>query len=173
MSERLDYRQARGRIADGDLVAVMSRHGALPLLTRLVTGSPYTHTAIALWLDGGLWAAEMGAGGNVLVPLSRYEARPFEVYEPPGLSRLAIRNAVTESLRGKIPYDVADLARIALWRLARLALPAEDRGGLVCSAYSARVWRAAGWRPARLSAIPAPDEVVAALGARPKVIVNA
>ena len=101
------YHEIRPHVADGDLVAVRSRHGVFPNLTRLITGSPYTHTAIALWIEGGLWIAEMRSGGNVLVPLSQRANEDFDVFDCP-VDRRHLRGQVLGLLRTKIDYDVGD-----------------------------------------------------------------
>lgn len=166
------YPDIRPHIADGDLVAVRSRHGVFPNLTRLVTGSPYTHAAIALWLEGGLWIAEMRRDGNVLVPLSQRADEDFDVFDcPPEVDRSWLRVDVLHTLRGKIDYDVRDLARIAAHRLLGVRPPAQDDGALICSAYSARAYLMRGWQPRHaLPSIASPGDVVRALGMVPKVI---
>lgn len=165
----MNYEKARALIEDGDLVAVKSSHGGLPAVTRWVTRSPYTHTAVALWLDGGLWAAEMNAGGNVLVPLSRYADTDFDVYGCP-VDRAKARLWTLELLRGRIDYDLLDLVRVALHHLANFRLP-PDTGGMICSAYTANIYGFAGWR-AVLPRIPTPADVVAAIGEPPKLAVS-
>ena len=163
------YNEVRPHVADGDLVAVRSRHGVFPNLTRLITGSPCTHTAIALWLEGGLWIAEMRSGGNVLVPLSQRAHEDFDVFDCP-VDRRNLRGRVLGCC-AKIDYDVGDLLHIAAERLFGIPLPAQDDDVLVCSAYSARVWLSAGWQPGGLfPSIAAPGDVVAALGAEPKAV---
>lgn len=167
----MKYEQARELIQDGDLIAVKSRHGGLVALTRLVTRSPYTHTAVALWLDGGLWVAEMGFDGNHLVPLSHHAGKGFEVFDCP-IERATLRKWVTEVMREPLEYDLLDLLRIACNRILGVAL-AGDGGGRVCSAFSASIYLWAGWPARGLPSIPAPDDVVRALGGAPKLTVEA
>lgn len=163
----MKYADIRDQIRDGDLIAVRSNHRGLPALTRFFTRSPYTHTAVAIWLDGGLWAAEMNAGGNALVPLSRWANTDFDVFaHPPFEYAYDVRYAILESLRGKIDYDLADLLRIAAHNVLHCKLPT-DTGGLVCSAYSAKIYSLCGWNPLLLPSIPAPSDLVAALNTAP------
>lgn len=164
------YPDIRPHIADGDLVAVRSRHGVFNNLTRAITGWPYTHTAIALWLDGGLWIAEMRGGGNVSVPLSQRANEDFDVFDcPPEVDRVLARRNLLETMREKIDYDTGDLGRIALNRLFGFPLPPQDDNRLVCSAYSARVYLGCGWQPrCYLPSIASPGDVVRALGAPAK-----
>lgn len=151
---------------DGDLVAVRSTHGGFARLVQMVTRSPYSHCAVALWLDGGLWVAEMDGAKNVLVPLSQYAHTPFDVFRCP-VDRETVRQAVLESLRGRITYDWADIAYLGLNRVLGLPLPIADDSGLVCSSYAAVAYLQAGWKPAELPAICTPGEVAAALGGHP------
>lgn len=155
----MKYEHARPLVKDGDLVAVRAPRGG------------YTHTAMAIWLQGGLWAAEMGIGGNHLVPLSHYKGRRFDVFECP-VDRDEVRRWILDMMREPIAYDLVDLARIAWDRLTGAPLPADTRGH-VCSAFNAATYRWAGWTPKGLPAIPAPSDVVAALGGVPKLIVQA
>jgi hypothetical protein len=186
----VNYAQARPLIKNGDMVAVRSNHGGFPALVRAVTGSPYTHTAVALWLEGGLGAgtscnaavpgghdpcglyiAEMDGAKAVLVPLSQYADSNLDIFDCP-VDGEAAKAAALAMLRQRIDYDYADLLRIAAWRLLRLPLPAEDKNGLVCSALTARVFLAAGWKTNRIPSIPSPDDMVRALGGIPKLTIR-
>jgi hypothetical protein len=147
-------------VQDGDLIATRSNHGGLPALTRKITKSPFTHTAVVIRLDDRAWVAEMGAGGNHLVPLNRYAHSQLDVLGFPG-DRGLVRANTLESLQGRIKYDWMDLLRIAAFNLLHLRLPRTDKGGMVCSAYSAMLWLGAGVRLV-LPSLPSPGEVVAA-----------
>lgn len=172
----VSYQEARGLIFTGDLIAVRGRHGILPALVRGVTGSPYTHTAVALWLDGGLYVAEMDGIKGVLVPLSQYADTDFDVFACPRdavAERIAVKDAALAAIRTRIDYDIADLLRIAAWRTLRLPLPSRDRNGMVCSALSARIYRDVGLVLLGCPSIPAPDDLVAAFGGIPVLEVRA
>lgn len=165
----MNYEQARPLVQDGDLVAVRSARGGLSALTRWVTRSPYTHTAMAIWIADGLWVAEMGLGGNHLVPLSHYKDRRFDVFDCP-VERETVRRWTLTVMREPIEYDLLDLLHIAVHHL--LGTPLPNARGCVCSAFNAATYLWAGWTPAGLPAIPAPSDVVAALGGVPKIIVT-
>jgi hypothetical protein len=153
------YADGRSAIADGDLIAVRGRRGVVPILTRWVTRSAYTHTAVAVWLDGGLWAAEINVGGNHLVPVSQLRDA-FDVYDCPG-DRAAVREVVLRRLRTARRYGVLDLFLIAARRLLGVHLGnSQDE---VCSEFSARVYVEAG-TVLDVPSLPAPDEVAAAVG---------
>lgn len=161
---RLNYDQARVVIHTGDLLAVRSTHGGFAALTRWVTRSPYTHTAVALRLCGRLLMVETrGIAG--IVPVSQVLGKDFDVIRrPEGLGNEDVFFSAMSILGKPISYDLADLLRIA----ARLRLgyhaPDQDDDSKVCSSLSAEIYRRAGWQPANLPGIPAPSEVVAAAG---------
>jgi len=173
----MNYADARNQISTGDLIALRKKHGFLPVLTRLITRSPYTHTAIALWCGAGahrrLLVAEAKASGAFLTPLSQYAAEDFDVFLAPREVGLSIESAIWETLGEPIGYDVMDLVRIALNRLADVPLPSHDNALKICSALSATLWLLAGWKPRYLPSIPAPDDVVAALAVPPILEVRA
>lgn len=158
------YAAARDQIQSGDLIAIRSRHGGLPAVIRWVTGSPYTHTAIAIWAEGRLLIAETTGAGSCLRPLSTYAGNDFDVISCP-IDRVLVRMAVWDILGVKADYDLADLLRIAANRLFGRPLPSADDEAQICSALSAAIWQLAGWRPAGLPSIPAPDDLVRAAGA--------
>lgn len=170
------YADARDRINTGDLIAVRKRHGLLPTLTRWITHSPYTHTGIALWAgtfeEPRLLVAEEKGSGGCLTPLSQYADIEFDVFAPPRETLISIEEVIWTTLGAPIGYDFTDLLRIAANRLVGWPLPASDDALKVCSALSASLWLQAGWRPFYLPSIPAPDDVVAAIGVPPDLEVR-
>lgn len=92
---------------------------------------------------------------------SRWANTDFDVFSCP-VDPVDVREVVLETLREKIDYDLLDLLRIAAHNVLRCKLPT-DTGGLVCSAYSAKIYTLCGWRPPLLPSIPAPSDVVAAM----------
>lgn len=157
------YAQARSRIKTGDLIAVRSSHGGFAALVRFFTRSPYTHTAVALWVCGRLLMVETRALAGI-VPASQLGGKDFDVIRCPVADTEYVFIEAFNILGTPVGYDFVDLVRIA----ARLRLgikgPEADDGSKVCSALSAAIYRLAGWRPDGLPAIPAPSEVVAAAG---------
>lgn len=172
----MNYAEVRDQIRNGDLIAVRKKHGFLPTLTRWVTRSPYTHTAIAVWSGVGeerrLLVGEAKASGAGLVPLSQYADTDFDVYRAPHETLLTIERVVWSVLGLPIHYDVLDLVRIGLNKLFGVPLPAGDDALKICSALSATMWLQAGWVPYRLPSIPAPSDVVAALCRAPEFAVR-
>lgn len=164
----MKYADLRPQVLDGDLIAVRNPVSLLGKMTVLVTRSPYTHTAVALWLDGGLWIAEMDGVGDVLVPLSQYADAPFDVYRCP-VDRALVRKAVLSQLRGKIGYGWAECLYIGLHKLFRVSIPPTGGAVEICSTLSAAAYRAAGWLAA-LPQIAAPCDVVRAIGGAPALV---
>jgi hypothetical protein len=162
-------------IVDGDLVAIRSRGTAFDVIASAVQQSPYTHTAVAVWVDfagtARLLVAESNASGASLAPLSQYADADFDVFECP-TDRVEAGRALFDLVGEPIHYDLGDLARIAAHRLLGVPLPARDDANKICSALSGAIYLRAGWRPDGLPSIPAPDDLVRALGCHPKVRVR-
>jgi hypothetical protein len=172
----MKYADSRNQIRTGDLIAVRKTHGLLPAVTRLVTHSPYTHTAIALWSgterQRRLLIAEEKASGGFLTPLSQYAEIDFDVFTAPKETLLTIEEVIWETLGAPIGYDFMDLIRIGANRIFDIPLPSGDDDSKVCSALSATMWLKAGWRPYALPSIPAPDDVVGALAVPPRLVIR-
>jgi hypothetical protein len=171
------YELAREMVRNGDLVAIRSRGTVTDQVISGVLGSPYTHTAVALWMsfDGAerLLVAESNGGGARLVPLSQHAGADFDVFECP-TERGAAGRAVLQLLGEPIRYDKGDLVLIAANRLFGVPLPDLDDDRKICSALSASIYLCAGWLPPEgLPSIPAPDDVVHAVGVHPKILVRA
>lgn len=161
--QRLTYEQARSLIKTGDLLAVRSTHGGFAALIRWGTKSPYTHTAVAIWLCDRLMMVETrGLAG--MVPATQLGDKDFDVIRCPVEDTEYVVIEAFNILGQPVGYDFIDLLRIAgrLW--FGWKEPESDDRKLVCSALSAAIYRLAGWKPAGLPAIPAPCEVVAAAG---------
>lgn len=171
----ISYPAARPRIQTGDMIAIRSTHGGFVALTRWVTRSPYTHTAVAVWGRFAgierLLIAETNGAGCSLSPLSHYEDSDFDVFDCP-VDRAEAEYSLWELLGVRIAYDLADLGRIAANRLFGVPLPPKDEDGLICSAMSGTIYLHAGWEPRGLPSIPAPDDMVRAMAAPPKLEVR-
>lgn len=151
------YDDARPLIATGDLIAVRETHGLLAPLTRFFTRSPVTHVGTALWMDGGLWMAELNGGKNHAIPLSQLSETDFDVYECP-VDRVKVRATTLAALRLKIGYGIIALPIIGLLNWLRIKVFIHARRVLVCSGYCISIYEAAGW-PER-SRIVSPEELV-------------
>ncbi|MEJ1353112.1 MAG: hypothetical protein RPU39_00285 [Candidatus Sedimenticola sp. (ex Thyasira tokunagai)] len=166
----MKYREGRSLIKTGDLLALKHKRGWIWALVRIITRSEYTHTATAVWLEEGLYAAEMSWSGNHLIPVSQYEV-DFDVYTPPVGPRPQLAEAIYQRLRTRVPYGFIDLLWIVLYNLLHFKLP-RDRGGLICSALSALIYKDVGWVPRGMPRIPSPAALIRALNAHPKIRVT-
>lgn len=157
----MDYATARDRIVDGDMIAVRGT-GAFARLIQLVTRSPYSHCAVAVWLDGGLWASEINGGGNHLIPVSQIKD-DFDVYRPHGgIDTDTVRAAIFELLRDRKEYAVLELLRIALYYMLGIVVWKMSRGEYVCNEYAAEIYSRAGYSLV-LPPIAAPADVCRAM----------
>lgn len=160
---RLNYEDARSHIRTGDLLGVRSTHGGFAALVRMGTKSPYTHTAVAIWVCDRLMMVETrGLAG--IVPATQLGSKDFDVIRCPVADPEYVFIEAFNILGQPVGYDFIDLLRIAARLWFGWKEPEADDKKLVCSALSAAIYRLAGWRPAGLPAIPAPCEVVAAAG---------
>jgi hypothetical protein len=134
-----NYQSVRQLIQDGDLIAVRGNH-PIDRLTSLVTHSPYTHTGVAIWLDGRLFMADLNSGRNHLTALSCLE--DFDVFAPPAeLERAAIRAAIFDWLASPIDYGFAAFLAIGIeCMLERRKLFDNWRGIVVCSGGSVQIY---------------------------------
>ncbi len=159
------YAEARLQVRDGDIVIMRSgwTHSPLAAATKLLLGTPYTHTATGLRVDGGVFVAEMKPRLR-LNPLSDYQDTDWDVWDCP-VDRQRVREALLDHVRAGVDYGWGDLARIAAFRLAGWPLPAQDDKFMVCSAFSAHIMMMhAGWEPKGLPTIAAPDDLARVLG---------
>jgi hypothetical protein len=141
----LTYQEARSKIHDGDLISVFKAHSLFNRATQFFTGE-YTHTGVAVWIEGGLWLAETNGGGNHAVPLSQLQKFGFDVSEPPsGVDVSKIKSVVLEELREKEPYGY--LAAVATGFVEYFGIPITInwRKGRHCSGLVTRIWDRAGW----------------------------
>lgn len=136
-----NYSDVRHLIQDGDLIAVRGNH-AIDKLTSAVTGSPYTHTGVAAWLDNRLFMADLNSGRNHLTAVSCVE--DFDVFTPPvGLDRALIRAAVFEWLAAPIDYGMLAFIVIGLKSALRIKAAVHWRKIVVCSGGSVMIFELA------------------------------
>ena len=141
----MNYEEARSLIDTGDMIAVKRKTGVFATIERLVQRSPYTHAGVAIWIEGGLWMAELNSGGNHLVPLSQLADLDFDVYAAPVNDLGAVRDAILTELREALPYGYLALVVVGLLNLLRIKAFLHMRHVVVCSGYVVRIWEAAGW----------------------------
>jgi hypothetical protein len=140
----MNYKDARKYIDNGDLIAVRTAHNWLGRATQFFTRSPYTHVGLAIWIDGGLYIAELNGGRNHLTPLSQLEHLDFDVFHAPiGLEN--IRSTIFKWLRHPIEYAYASFIVIGLLDWLKIKTFVHWRKMLVCSGWCVAVYEDAGW----------------------------
>jgi hypothetical protein len=138
----MNYDQARGRIQTGDLIGVRDVHGLLGKATVFFTGSPYTHTGVAVWLGDRLFMADLNSGRNHLTALSCIES--FDVLDPPaGIDRKFIEQATFDWLAHPITYGYAAFILIGLKDALGVKKFIHWRKIIVCSGGSIQIYEMA------------------------------
>jgi hypothetical protein len=138
------YQQARSLICDGDTVAIITPHNWIGKVTQFFTRRKYTHTGIAIWIDDGLYLAELNGGGNHLTPLSHWDGLDFDVCEMP-IGLIDIRGAIFEMLRAPIEYSYAGFLAAGARAFFNIQQAIHWRNKLVCDGFCVAVYERAGW----------------------------
>jgi hypothetical protein len=135
----MDYATAREQIEDGDLIGSLDSHGILGSTTRFFTRKPYTHTGVAVWLDGRVFMADLNSGRNHLTALSCLTN--FDVCDPPkGIPRSFIREALFNWLAKPINYGILAFLVIGLRCWLGLKTFIHWRKIVVCSGGSVTIF---------------------------------
>lgn len=130
------------QIQTGDCIAVRTAHSFMSRATQRITGSPYTHNGVAIWISGRLYMAELNGGRNHLVPLS--QLTKFDVYTCP-VGPAYVEQAILDALAQPIEYGYAAFLLIGLLNLLRIKMFVHWRKIIVCSGYCVAIYEAAGW----------------------------
>ena len=162
------YAEARRLISDGDLIAFRSVHGLIGKATQFFTRKKYTHTGNAIWIDGGLYVAELNGGNNHLTPLSQWEGSDFDVCHPPSqIQGKDMRNSIYKWIRQRVRYGYSTFLAVGLVTWLQVKAFAGWKGNPVCSMFSLSIYREEGWEePYRLMS---PGELVDLLEIKLKV----
>ena len=156
----MTYAQARTKICDGDTIAVITPRNWIGKITQFFTHRKYTHTGIAIWVDGGLYLAELNGGGNHLTPLSHWEGLDFDVCEMP-IGLIGVREATFEMLREPIDYSYSGFLAAGARAFFRIKQAIHWRTRLICVGFCVAVYEKAGW--GKHDRVLAPFELVDAL----------
>jgi hypothetical protein len=140
------YEAVRDQVITGDLIAFKGRT-LYSALVRFFTRSDYTHTGLAIWIEGGLWVAEIQLGAsNHLTPLSQMTDSAFDVYEcPDGLDRDEVRTHLLDSLRTAITYGLRSALETGILSWFKVRFRPGLRLQKTCSDYNLSVYRSSGW----------------------------
>lgn len=129
-------------IETGDLITPRVAHNWIGTLTQFVTRSPYVHAAIAKWVDGELFIAELNGGRNHLTPIS--QLTDYDVYaQPVGL--VDVDGAIHLWLRTPVDYAYGAFVAIGLLDWIKSQRFIHWRHLLVCSGWCVAIWESAGW----------------------------
>jgi hypothetical protein len=140
----MNYTEARKKIKTGDIINIRKHSGIISKLTEIFTRSPYTHTGISIWLNGGLWMAEINSGHNHLIPLSQFADINFDVFECP-VDRNKVRTDILESLRVRVNYGIISFILLGIYNLFRIKERVSSLKDKVCSEYVQDILINAGW----------------------------
>ena len=134
----MSYKEARPLIQNGDVISFMigdKDNKFLHKLIKLVTGSRYYHTGVAVWMStsGGesrLFICEAHPSGRRLVPLSVYSDLHFDIMPCPVPFDFIERQLVERV--GSVPYGFLDYIGVGLRMV--LGITAKDHNGSeICS----------------------------------------
>lgn len=141
------YSDVRAHILDGDVLGVKAR-GPVAWGIRALTGESLNHVAMLVWIDRGVWVAEMLEGeGYRLLPASQWMAereqdRVFWIQAPdPARGSETIRQFVLETRVQKPRYSYWTLVSVWWSQIRNIRTP----GRLVCSTWAEAGWAAAGY----------------------------
>ncbi|EKD22677.1 MAG: hypothetical protein ACD_84C00013G0003 [uncultured bacterium] len=154
----MKYAEARHLINDGDLIAVKGTDWISKII--IFVTKQYSHTAIAIHLDDGVWVSQMQPSGNNLVPLSHFKI--FDVYECP-VDGKAVAAFIKIKLRDPISYPFLDLVMAGLTSITNFKFPSTSKG-LICSEACMEAYVENGWEETyfkehgvKLELIPVPS----------------
>ncbi len=143
----IEYAALRDEMRSGDLFLVEGR-GVISTLIRVLTGQQLSHVALLVWIDGGLWVAEMREFvGFQLRPASLWlediSGAGHTVYYGRAPRRVRESPLVKETALGFRSQGYGYLSLLQVW-WAQLRRTRLRPRGVVCSTFVQRCWEAAG-----------------------------
>lgn len=176
----MNYRDIRNTAVSGDALILEGRGIAGGLAIRILTGQRASHVALLVWIDEGLYVAEMVGtrGGYVLSPASErvpemvaqgrlyYGQAPAVVRERSEQMAEKILSYRPQRDGDTTPYSWWSLVTVWISQVLRRRLPSM----LVCSTLVDRVWGACGYRFVQT---PDPGDVDAACQYTARVSIDA
>lgn len=144
----MHYREMRDKACNGD-VLLLEGHGWVGTLIRVLTGQSFSHVALLLWIDNGLWVAEMKElHGYRLMPASHWLENTMHgahVYWGAAPDMVRTRHIVVKEEAFKYRnqrYSYISLFTVWLSQILRRKVASK----LVCSTFVQRVWSACGFQ---------------------------
>lgn len=162
----MNYDEARQYIEDGDTIAIITPHNWIGKITQFFTRREYTHTGIAVWIDGGLYLAELNGGGNHLTPLSHWRDADFDVCQMP-IGLVNIRESIFDILRDPIEYAYEGFLAAGARVFFKIKQGIHWRTRLICVGFCVAVYERSGW--GKRDRVIAPFELVDQLKIKIKV----
>jgi hypothetical protein len=141
----MKYFDARPLIHDGDLIGTKKVHSLFGIFTVAFTGE-YTHVGTAIWLEDGLWMAELNGGRNHVVPLSQLRLDSFDVFKPPrGIDRTRLKPAILEALRDTESYGFFTTIVTGIKEFFNIPITINWRKNRHCAGFCVSIYDRAGW----------------------------
>ncbi len=141
----LNYFNARSEISNGDMISVFKAHGFFGRLTQFFTGQ-YTHSGVAVWMEGGLWMVEINGGRNHAIPLSQLQKFGFDVFEPPkGVTAKSAKISALKALRNQENYGFFTTIVTGFIEYFRIPIVVNWRKGRHCAGFVVGIYDDAGW----------------------------
>jgi hypothetical protein len=143
------YQELRDTIRTGDILGVKGRD-PISIVIRSVTGESLNHVAVFVWLDDGLWIAEMNSKTNfTMAPASDYVARKkgslFVIYMPEAdqmaMKQEILRTRARDSNKA-VRYSFTTLGKVFVSQVIRFNI--YERVGKVCSTFAQHVRKIGG-----------------------------
>jgi hypothetical protein len=140
------YYELRDTIQTGDILGVKARDG-ISIFIRTMTGESLNHVAVFVWLEDGLWIAEMNSQTDfTMVPASTYIANKtgsLFLLKMPTADTQAMKEEVlrTRALK-KVDYSFPTLVKV--WWAQLTQTSNNRRIGPICSTFAQRVRKAGG-----------------------------
>lgn len=140
------YTELRPGMLSGDVLMVEGQ-GFISKAIRALTGQQISHVAMLVWIEGGLWVAEMKEfKGFRLLPLNAWMSDNASNVVYYGVAPPSVRNK-REIIESALMYRNTDYGYFSLFKVwwAQIKHKHIKVKLLVCSTYIQRCWSSAGY----------------------------
>jgi len=143
----MKYVEQRTSILTGDLLLVEGK-GLASVLIRVFTGQQVSHVGMFVWIENGLFVAEMRGKGFSLEPASQRvieELRKAHLYHGVADDRVhrdrkVVVDMIMRARAEKPDYSYFTLVKVWLSQIFKRKMP----GALVCSTFVQHIWSMCG-----------------------------
>ena len=160
----INYAQLRANARTGDLLALKGR-GIASYLVRIFTATSWSHVAVLLWVDEGLWVCEMAWSGYRMRPASQWvPEQSADVWwcRAPEFIKEECATEVLLAHRGR-PYSYWSLITTWISNLLNRRLPSGD----ICSELAQNLVESCGGK--RQKSLWTPDDAVTFWGSATRI----